>query len=118
MDECKFTMVRALGTSPPLANIGTSSTSTPSVVKTSGPSTPIGPLAIVISASVKVFRPIRQFALGPKRFGLFGHTDDVKLCAAVPKDRSGVYLIGPKDSGSEEVVEEFQKECARISREW
>jgi hypothetical protein len=79
---------------------------------------PIGPLAIQIKQSVGRFRPREQFKLKNNQYALLGFADDEAFCAAVPKEESGVFLLGPKDDGKRESAEQFKNECARIAATW
>ncbi len=79
---------------------------------------PVGPLAIQIKQSVGRFRPREQFKLKNNQYALLGFADDEAFCAAVPKEDTGVFLLGPKDDGKRESAEQFKNECARIAAAW
>jgi hypothetical protein len=40
------------------------------------------------------------------------------FCAAVPKDESGVFLVGPRDDGKKDSAEKFKDDLTRIAASW
>jgi hypothetical protein len=79
---------------------------------------PLGPLLIQVKPTVGRFKPLAFFKLKNRQHALLGHGADFVFCAAVPKDESGVFLIGPRDDGKKDSAEKFKDECIRIAASW
>jgi hypothetical protein len=79
---------------------------------------PLGPLLILVKPTVGRFRPIALFKLKNRQHALLGYGADFVFCAAVPKDESGVFLVGPRDDGKKDSAEKFKDECIRIAASW
>jgi hypothetical protein len=91
----------------------------PGALKLSGiGNVPLGPLLILVKPTIGRFKPIALFKLKNRQHALLGYGADFVFCAAVPKDESGVFLIGPRDDGKKDSAEKFKDECIRIAASW
>lgn len=78
----------------------------------------VGPLAIVIKPTVENFKPLAFFKLKNQQQALLGYGADFVFCAAVPKEETGVFLIGPRDDKKKDSAKKFKDECIRIAASW
>jgi hypothetical protein len=103
----------------PTFTAATANEQKPSALKSSNiGNVPLGPLAILVKPTVGRFKPLALFKLKNRQHALLGYGADFVFCAAVPREESGVFLVGPKDDGKKDSAEKFKDECIRIAASW